>query len=84
MSEKWEKAIQEWYEKSHTANLNYLDLSSSVKPSTAKNAHNISILYDRILLSSKVSLKNFKSLSEQISSLEIKIQKLEKGLRSLT
>lgn len=83
MSERWEQSIQEWYTKSRTSNLEYLDLSDT----TITNKHlanNISVIYDRLNLLSRVSLKNFKQTQEQIHFLDQKIQKLEQNLKNLT
>lgn len=83
MSERWEQSIQEWYTKSRTSNLEYLDLSDT----TVTNKHlanNISVIYDRLNLLSRVSLKNFKQTQEQIHFLDQKIQKLEQNLKNLT
>jgi chromosome segregation ATPase len=83
MSERWEQSIQEWYTKSRTSNLEYLDLSDT----TITNKHlanNISVIYDRLNLLSRVSLKNFKQTQEQIHSLDQRIQKLEQNLKNLT
>jgi polyhydroxyalkanoate synthesis regulator phasin len=83
MSERWEQSIQEWYTKSRTSNLEYLDLSET----TITNKHlanNISVIYDRLNLLSRVSLKNFKQTQEQINSLDQRIQKLEQNLKNLT
>ena len=91
MTNIWEQNIKEWYEKSGTSRLNYLDLASTEKPSTKELAHNIAVIYDRVCLSSKVNLKEFRSQQIQIQSLESsvqqlgeKIKRLEKGINSLT
>ncbi|XP_028071404.1 uncharacterized protein LOC114273792 [Camellia sinensis] len=91
MTNIWEQNIREWYDKSGTSRLNYLDLASTEKPSTKELAHNIAVIYDRVCLSSKVNLKEFRSQQIQIQSLEAtvlqlgeKIEKLEKGINSLT
>ena len=84
MSERWEQSIQEWYTKSRTSNLEYLDLSETTTVTSKHLNHNISVLYDRLNLLSRVSLKNFKQTQEQIQSLDQKIQKLEQNLKNLT
>ncbi|XP_028110266.1 uncharacterized protein LOC114308793 [Camellia sinensis] len=74
----------------NTSRLSYLDLANTEKPSTKELAHNISVIYDRVCLSSKVTLKEFRSQQLQIQSLEgsvqhliKKIEKLEQGVNSL-
>ena len=84
MSERWEQSIQEWYTKSRTSNLEYLDLSEATTVTSKHLNHNISVIYDRLNLLSRVSLKNFKQTQEQIQSLDQKIQKLEQNLKNLT
>nr|AWK49036.1 ORF1 [Taro bacilliform CH virus] len=71
MSDRWENAVQEWYS-SRTANLEYLDLSipEDKKPSQKELAHSLSVVYDRVCLSSRVHLKNFKSILERLEALE--------------
>lgn len=83
MSERWEQSIQEWYTKSRTSNLEYLDLSD-ITITNKHLANNISVIYDRLNLLSRVSLKNFKQTQEQINFLDQKIQKLEQNLKNLT
>ena len=84
MSERWEQSIQEWYTKSRTSSLEYLDLSETTTVTSKHLNHNISVIYDRLNLLSRVSLKNFKQTQEQIQSLDQKIQKLEQNLKNLT
>ena len=84
MSERWEQSIQEWYTKSRTSTLEYLDLSEAATVTNKHLASNISVVYDRLNLFSRVSLKNFKQIQEQIHSLDHKIQKLEQNLKNLT
>lgn len=75
MSEVFEKSIEDWYSKSRTARLEYLDLAEEPKISNSQLAHNLSVVFDRISLLSKVSLKNFKLILERLSVLESKIKK---------
>lgn len=89
MSAVFEKSIEEWYAGSSTARLEYLDLAEVSKVSHSHLAHNISVVFDRVSLLSRVSLKNFKLILEKLSSLEsklseekIKIEKLEKLIKS--
>nr|WDR24965.1 gp1 [Camellia sinensis badnavirus] len=83
MSERWERSIEEWYEKSHTANLSYLDLAQKLKPSHSEIAHNLAVIYDKNCLSSRVTIKNYKTVSEQLTNLDLKVSKLERKLKSL-
>ncbi|KAK6924285.1 Commelina yellow mottle virus, Orf1 [Dillenia turbinata] len=84
MSEKWEQAIQEWYEKSHTANLEYLDLASKSSVTNQHLAHNISVIFDRISLSSRVNIKSQKQILERIQDLEKENRKLRLEVANLT
>nr|ASG91899.1 ORF1 [Cacao swollen shoot virus] len=88
MSARWEKSIQEWYEKSHTANLEYLDLATTSKVSNNQLAHNLAVTFDRVSLGNRVTIKNLKQLHEsvlelgkQIESVESNLKKVQKQLR---
>nr|AER00542.1 ORF I [Citrus yellow mosaic virus] len=84
MSRIWEEAIQRWYETSHTANLEYLDLASKPKVSNSEISHNLAVVYDRLSLFSRVSIKNFESIQETLEKQDLRIQKLESSLKTLT
>lgn len=84
MSSNWEEAIQKWYANSRTSDLEYLDLAESSNPSRKELAHNISVIYDRTCLSSRVNLRNFKLLLEKNQNLENKIKKLESSVKILS
>lgn len=84
MSERWEESIHEWYTKSHTANLEYLDLSTTTKVSTNQLAHNLSIVYDKTCLSSRVHIKHLKQLLEKTRDLEARVNELEDSIKNLT
>lgn len=84
MLETWEKAIQDWYEHSHTSNLEYLDLASETKVNTCQLSHNITVVYDKTCLSARVNLKNFKQILERYQNLEKEISKLKVALKNLT
>ncbi|QJF45518.1 hypothetical protein KM760_gp1 [Ivy ringspot-associated virus] len=84
MSERWEKAILEWYEKSRTADLEYLDLSISHKVSLSDLANNIAVVYDRLNLHNRVHLKDSKKLFEELEVLKSENRKLRKELSNLT
>lgn len=75
MSEVFERSIEDWYSKSRTARLEHLDLAEEPKVCNRQLAHNLSVVFDRISLLSKVSLKNFKLILERLSELELKIEK---------
>ncbi|QBA88841.1 ORF1 [Aglaonema bacilliform virus] len=83
MSRRWEESVNEWYTKSHTANLEYLDLSVNKNPTQKELGHNLSVIYDRVCLSSRVHLKNFKKLIEELSSLEEKWKQFQQKLQKL-
>ncbi|ATZ69470.1 ORF1 protein [Cacao swollen shoot Ghana K virus] len=83
MSARWENSIQEWYEKSHTANLEYLDLATSSKVTNNQLAHNLAVTFDRISLGNRVFLKNFKQIQESVLGLERKLEAVEAKLQKV-
>ncbi|ASL69987.1 P1 [Jujube mosaic-associated virus] len=83
MSERFENAIKKWYEESATANLEYLDLASSQKPTLSLLHNNIAVIYDRVSLFAKVSLKQFKQILEENHSFKSEIVQLRKHIASL-
>ncbi|KAG6522372.1 hypothetical protein ZIOFF_019512 [Zingiber officinale] len=82
MSKQWEEAIQEWYTKSHTSNLEHLNLTET-KPTTKELAHNLSVIYDKVCLSSRVHIKHFKTLLEELEVVKLQNQKLEEVVKIL-
>ena len=84
MSKLWEEAIQKWYTDSHTSHLDYLNLAETTKPTKKELAHNISVIYDRTCLSSRVNLRNFKLLLEENHNLEKRIRNLESSVKTLS
>nr|AWD78009.1 hypothetical protein [Grapevine Roditis leaf discoloration-associated virus] len=84
MSEKWEKSIQDWYNNSRTANLEYLDLAEKEKPTNTHLFHNLAVVYDRLNLQSRVNLKNLKNILERIEKQELRLENLEKSVKNLT
>nr|ASG91889.1 ORF1 [Cacao swollen shoot virus]ASG91894.1 ORF1 [Cacao swollen shoot virus] len=84
MSSRWENSIQEWYEKSHTANLEYLDLASISKVTNNQLAHNLAVTFDRVNLGNRVFIKNLKQIQESILGLNTRIDTIEVTLRRLT
>ncbi|KAG6508931.1 hypothetical protein ZIOFF_034313 [Zingiber officinale] len=84
MSRRWEEKIQEWYTKSHTSNLEYLDLAQNKEQPTKRElAHNLSVIYDRVCLSCRVHLKNFKIIEEQLEDIRKENKELRKALENL-
>ncbi|KAG6499047.1 hypothetical protein ZIOFF_038803 [Zingiber officinale] len=83
MSRRWEIAIQDWYTKAPTAKLEYLDLANS-KPTTKELAHNLAVIFDRLSLSNRVNLKNFKQIQEEVKLLKEENCKLVKEIKNLT
>ncbi|KAG6503390.1 hypothetical protein ZIOFF_035702 [Zingiber officinale] len=83
MSRRWEIAIQEWYSKSPTANLEYLDLSKT-EPTLKELAHNIAVTYDRVSLSNRINLKNFKQIKEELEVLKSENKRLTQAVKDLT
>lgn len=84
MSKLWEEAIQKWYTDSHTSHLDYLNLAETPKPTKKELAHNISVIYDRTCLSSRVNLRNFKLLLEENRNLEHRVKNLEASITTLS
>nr|QJC63534.1 hypothetical protein [Cacao swollen shoot virus] len=84
MSSRWENSIQEWYEKSHTANLEYLDLASTSKVTNNQLAHNLAVIFDRVSLGNRVFIKNLKQIQESILELHTRVDTVEVALRRLT
>nr|AMN88378.1 hypothetical protein [Grapevine Roditis leaf discoloration-associated virus] len=84
MSEKWEKSIQDWYNNSRTANLEYLDLAEKEKPTNTHLFHNLAVVYDRLNLQSRVNLKNLKNILERIERQELRLENLERSVKNLT
>ncbi|KAG6537734.1 hypothetical protein ZIOFF_002830 [Zingiber officinale] len=85
MSRRWEEKIQEWYTKSHTSNLEYLDLAQNKEQPTKRElAHNLSVIYDRVCLSCRVHLKNFKIIQEQLEDIRKENKELKRTLENLT
>nr|ASG91842.1 ORF1 [Cacao swollen shoot virus] len=83
MSARWENSIQEWYEKSHTANLEYLDLATTSKVTNNQLAHNLSVTFDRISLGNRVFIKNFKQIQESILEVHRKIESVESSVKKI-
>ncbi|ATZ69457.1 ORF1 protein [Cacao swollen shoot CE virus] len=83
MSARWENSIQEWYEKSHTANLEYLDLATTSKVTNNQLAHNLAVIFDRISLGNRVFLKNLKQIQESVLTLERKIESQSTSLKKI-
>ncbi|KAG6487553.1 hypothetical protein ZIOFF_056141 [Zingiber officinale] len=75
--------IKEWYNKSRTVSLEYLDLADTPKPKVFELANNIGVVYDRVSLLSKVSLKHFYALKEENRALRYEISVLQKAVSSL-
>ncbi|QBH21731.1 hypothetical protein KM718_gp1 [Polyscias mosaic virus] len=84
MTERWEKSINDWYEKSHAANLEYLDLVSLPIVSNNNLAHNLACIYNRLSLHSRISIKDYYSLLDRLKSLEVENQKLRKEIKHLS
>ena len=84
MSERWERSVEEWYEKSKTSRLEHLDLANQQKVSTKELANNISVIYDRLLLFSRVTIKHFKVLEEKQEKLEKEFSKFRILISELT
>ncbi|KAG6524306.1 hypothetical protein ZIOFF_014212 [Zingiber officinale] len=72
------------YSGSRTINLEYLDLADTAKPKLSEVANNVGVIFDRVSILSKVSLKHFYSLKEEIRELRHNISSiLQKAVSSL-
>lgn len=72
--QRFEQAIQEWYDKSKTADLSYLDLET--KPSLAQLSNNTLVVYDRLNLLSRVHLKHDHEVQLRLKDQENQIEKI--------
>ena len=81
MSERYERAIQDWYEHSRTASLEYLDLSGVSNIKLSDFSQNIDVIYDRLLLSLKVFIKHFHDLKLENSFIKIEIAECKNQLK---
>ena len=73
MSKRWEEAIENWY--NTRVRLEYLDLTNIEIPTNKYLAHNISVIYDRLNLHSRVSIKNQTLVVEELSKINKNLQK---------
>jgi tetrahydrodipicolinate N-succinyltransferase len=73
MSKRWEEAVENWY--NTRVRLEYLDLANIETPTNRDLAHNISVLYDRLNLHSRVSIKNQVLVVEELSKINEKLHK---------
>jgi Protein of unknown function (DUF1319) len=80
MAKRFEESVQKWYDTARTANLEYLDLAE--KPKTRDYLetinNNTSVIYDRLNLFTRISLKHFHKIHEENENLKNQIQKLKK------
>jgi cell division protein FtsB len=82
MAEKFEKSIKDWYNNSRTANLEYLDLAENPKIRDYLHTitNNTSVVFDRLCLFSKVSLKHFHEIQQQNEDLKNQILSLKRRI----
>jgi Protein of unknown function (DUF1319) len=80
MAKRFEESVQKWYDTTRTANLKYLDLAE--KPKTRDYLetinNNTAVIYDRLNLFTRISLKHFHEIHEENENLKNQIQKLKK------
>ena len=74
MSKRWEEAIENWY--NNRSHLDYLDLAEVNTPTTKDLAHNISVIYDRLNLQSRVAIKNQNLVIEELVKINESLNKL--------
>lgn len=86
--QRYEQAIRDWYDKSRTADLTYLDLET--KPTLSHLSNNLDVTYDRLNLLSRVHLKHdyevqqrLRDQGEQISKILADQRKILKAISSL-
>lgn len=81
MSERFEQAVQDWYDKSRTANLSYLNLET--KPTLPQLANNLDVVYDRLNLLSRVSLKQHYKLLSHFEKQTEEIRQLQRTQKAI-
>ena len=81
MSKRWEEAIEDWY--NNRSHLDYLDLAKVNTPTTKDLAHNISVIYDRLNLQSRVAIKNQNLVIEELVKINESLHNLEKAVQIL-
>ena len=81
MSKRWEEAIEDWY--NNRSHLDYLDLAKVNTPTTRDLAHNISVIYDRLNLQSRVAIKNQNLVIEELVKINESLHNLEKTIQTL-
>lgn len=80
---RFEKEIQEWYDKSLSSNLHYLDLATTTKPSNSDLANNIGTIYCNLNLLSRVHLKHDHQVQQRLREQDSKISDLIKDQRKI-
>ncbi|AAN75638.1 unknown [Taro bacilliform virus] len=83
MAKKFEAAIKDWYDNSRRADLSYLDLATTTKPSASQLAHNLQVIFDRLSLHSSVSIKEHYEVVSKLHSLEKSIEELKSELTTV-
>lgn len=79
MSERVEKNIEDWYEKTRAKDLEYLDLAET----QLDLAKNLSVIHNKVCLLSKVSLKHFYLLEEENLRTQKEVVKLRQSVQNL-
>ncbi|KAG6520013.1 hypothetical protein ZIOFF_017042 [Zingiber officinale] len=80
MSRRWEESIQEWYTKSHTSNLEYLDLAKTEKQPTQRGPADYKggiSSNTAIIKQANTQIQLLVSILEKLESLEERIKRLE-------
>ncbi|UID85529.1 ORF1 [Chinaberry tree badnavirus 1] len=81
MSAQEENSIRQWSHKSHTANLEVIDLEDTRKILNHTLAHNIAVTADRVSLSEQVFIKNLKQIHEDILQLIREVESKSMSLK---
>ena len=72
MSKRWEAAIENWY--NTRVRLEYLDLADIETPTNKDLSHNIAVIYDRLNLQGRVSIKNQNLVVEELININKSLQ----------
>lgn len=81
MTDRFEQDIADWYKNSRTVNLEYLNLeeNKTVKLSVLQN--NISVIYDKLLLFAKISIRRFHQVLDNQKKLQLRLETCEELLK---
>ena len=81
MSERFERAIQDWYDHARTANLEYLNLSEVSHPKLKDIRNNIDVIYDHLNLSTKVIIKHLHDIKLENSFIKLELVECKQQIK---